>query len=85
MSVVNGPEHWIGPAPADDATLDEVVAWLWGNDDDEPRGCSMCGETTHTERERTEDGEWDEDCVFHPFFDGDDKDLRRPGQAGRPR
>jgi hypothetical protein len=53
----------------------EEVHWLCGMgplftniatalaEDDEP-SCSMCGATTHTEREITEDGEWSEDCVF---------------------
>lgn len=39
--------------------------------------CSMCGGSDHTERQRTEDGEWDEDCQYHSFVDGDGNDRRR--------
>lgn len=39
--------------------------------------CTMCGETTHTERQVLDDGEWSEDCTFLAYFDGDGNDLRR--------
>lgn len=33
--------------------------------------CSMCGGTDHTEMEQTDDGRWNEDCVFESATDSD--------------
>jgi len=42
------------------------------------RSCSMCGGLDHTQRMVIDDdGEWDENCRFVPYFDGDGNDLRR--------
>jgi hypothetical protein len=41
------------------------------------RSCSMCGATSHTERESDDDGEWDENCRYVSYIDGDGNNLRR--------